>query len=48
MDQTKQQPVLKMEFSNNCVCAQHLVGDDEVQVRLIELVPSKGLMVARF
>jgi hypothetical protein len=47
MDQTTQKPIPKMEISDNCVCAQHLVGGGEVWVCLIELGPSKGLMAAR-
>jgi hypothetical protein len=47
MAQTTQQPILKMEIIDNCVCTQHLVGGGKIQVYLIELVPSRGLMVAR-
>jgi hypothetical protein len=47
MAQTTQQPILKMEISDNFVCAQNLVGGGEVWVFLIELGPSIGLMVAR-
>jgi hypothetical protein len=36
-----------MEIINNCVCTQHLVGGGEVQVCLVELGPSRGLMAAR-
>jgi hypothetical protein len=48
MAQTTQQPILKIEIINNYVCTQHLVGVGEVQVYLIELRPSRVLMVARF
>jgi hypothetical protein len=37
-----------MEISDNCICAKHLVGGGEVRVYLIELGPSRGLMVTRF
>jgi hypothetical protein len=47
MAHTTQQPILKMEIIDNCVCTQHLVGGGEVWVCLIELGPSKGLMAAR-
>ena len=46
MAQTTQQPILKMEIIDNCLCTQHLVGGGEVWVCLIELRPSKGLMAA--
>jgi hypothetical protein len=42
-----QQPVLKMEISDSCVCAQHLVGVGEVRIYLIEVGPSGGLVAAR-
>jgi hypothetical protein len=42
-----QQPVLVMKISDNCVCAQHLVGSGEVRISLIELGPSRGLMSTR-
>jgi hypothetical protein len=44
MAQTTQQPIIKMEISNNCVCAQHFGGGGEVRVFFIDLGPSKGLM----
>jgi hypothetical protein len=44
MAQTTQQPILKMEIIDNCLCTQHLVGGGEVWVCLIELGPSRGLM----
>jgi hypothetical protein len=47
MAQMTQQPVLKMEISDNCVCAQHLVGGGEVEIFLIEVGPSRGLVAAR-
>jgi hypothetical protein len=47
MAQTTQQRILKMEIIDNYVCIQHLVGGGEVQVCLIDLGPSRGLMVAR-
>jgi hypothetical protein len=43
----EQQHVLKMEISDNCVCAQHLVGVGKVKIYLIEVGPSRGLMAAR-
>jgi hypothetical protein len=46
MAQTTQQPILRMEISDNCVCDQHLVGGGEVWVCLVELGPSRGLMAA--
>jgi hypothetical protein len=42
-----QQPILKMEIIDNCVCIQHLVDGGEVWVFLIELGPSRGVMAAR-
>jgi hypothetical protein len=48
MGQMEQQPILKMEISDNFVCAQHLVGGGEVWVCLIDLGPSRGLMAERF
>jgi hypothetical protein len=39
-----QQLVLKMEISDRCVCAQHMVGSGEVGISLIELVSSGGIM----
>jgi hypothetical protein len=42
-----QQPILKMEMIDNCICTQHLVGGGEVRVYLIELGPSRGLMATR-
>jgi hypothetical protein len=42
-----QQPILKMEIGDSCVCAQHLVGVGEVRICLIEVGPSGGLMAAR-
>jgi hypothetical protein len=47
MAQTTQQPILKMEIIDNCICTQHLVGGGEVRVCLIELDPSICLMAAR-
>jgi hypothetical protein len=40
-----QQPILKMEISDSCVCAQHLVGGGEVRIFLIEVGPSRGLVL---
>jgi hypothetical protein len=45
MAQTTQQPILKMEIIDNYLFTQHLVGGGEVWVCLIELGPSRGLMV---
>jgi hypothetical protein len=42
----EQEPVLKMEINDNCVCAQHMVGSGEVRISLVELGPSVGLMSA--
>jgi hypothetical protein len=39
-----QQPILKMEISDNCVCAQNMIGSGKVRMSLIELGPSKDLM----
>jgi hypothetical protein len=36
-----------MEFGDNCVLSQHLVGVGEVKICLIEVGPSRGLMAAR-
>jgi hypothetical protein len=47
MAQTTQQPILKMEIINNCVCTQHLVGGGEVKIYIIKLGPSICLMAAR-
>jgi hypothetical protein len=47
MAQMTQQPITKMEIIDNCVCTQNLVGGGEVQVYLIELGPSTGVMAAR-
>jgi hypothetical protein len=47
MAQKTQQPTLKMEIINNCVCTQHLVGGGEVRVCLIELGPSRCLKATR-
>jgi hypothetical protein len=47
MAQMAQQPILKMEISDNCVLTQHLVGVGEVRICLIEVGPSRGLMAAR-
>jgi hypothetical protein len=47
MTQMAQQPVLKMEIGDSCVCSQHLVGVDEVRICLIEVGPSGGIVVAR-
>jgi hypothetical protein len=47
MAQMTNQAILKMEIIDNCVFTQHLVGGGEVQVYLIELGPSRGLMDAR-
>jgi hypothetical protein len=47
MAQMTQQPILKMEIIDNYVFMQHLVGGGEVQVYLIDLGPSRGLMGAR-
>jgi hypothetical protein len=41
-----QQPILKMEINDSCVCAQHMVGSGEVRIFLIDLGPSRGLMSA--
>jgi hypothetical protein len=46
MAQMEQQPILKMEINDNCVCAQHMVGSGKVKISLIELGPSGGLMSA--
>jgi hypothetical protein len=43
-----QQPILKMEISDNYVCTQHLVGGGEVRIFLIELGQSKGIVAVRF
>jgi len=48
MAQMAQQSIMKMEISDSCVCAQHLVGDDEVEISLIELGPSGGLVATGF
>jgi hypothetical protein len=47
MAQKTQQTILKMDIIDNYVCTQHLVGGGEVRVYLIELGPSRGLMVTR-
>ena len=47
MAQMAQKPVLKMEISDNFVCAQHLVGGGEVRIFLIEVGPSIGLVATR-
>jgi hypothetical protein len=47
MAHTTQQPILNMEISDNCICAQHLVGGGEVRVCLIELGPFRGIMAKR-
>jgi hypothetical protein len=47
MVQMAQQPILKMEIGDSCVCSQHLVGVGEVMICLIEVGPSGGLMVVR-
>jgi hypothetical protein len=47
MAQMTQQPILKMETIDNCVCTQHLVGGGEVRVYLIELGPFICIMVVR-
>jgi hypothetical protein len=47
MAQTTQQPIMKMKIIDNCVYTQDLVGGGEVQVCLIELGPSRGIMDAR-
>jgi hypothetical protein len=47
MAQTTQQPILKMEIIDNCICTQPLVGGGEVRVCLIELGPSRCLMATR-
>jgi hypothetical protein len=39
-----QQPILKMEISDNYACVQHMVGSGEVNISRIELGPSRGLM----
>jgi hypothetical protein len=39
MAQMAQYPILKMEISDNCVCAQHPVCVREVMISLIELGP---------
>jgi hypothetical protein len=48
MAQMEQQPVLKMEISDNFVCVQHLIGVGEVRICLIEVGPFRGLVAARF
>jgi hypothetical protein len=45
MVQMAQQPILKMEISDNCVFSQYVVGGGEVRIFLIELGISGGLMV---
>jgi hypothetical protein len=47
MAQKTQQPILKMEITNNYIHTQHLVGVGEVRVYLIELGPSICLMDTR-
>jgi hypothetical protein len=47
MAQMAQQLVLKMEISDRCVCAQHLVGVGKVMICLIEVGPSGGLVATR-
>jgi hypothetical protein len=47
MVQMAQQPILKMEISDSCVWAQHLVGVGEVKICRIEVGPSEGLMAIR-
>jgi hypothetical protein len=47
MAKMTQHPILKMEISDSCVCAQHLVGGGKVWVYLIEFGPSKSLMDGR-
>jgi hypothetical protein len=42
-----QQPILKMEISDNYVYAQHLVGGVKVTIVLIKLGSSRGLMTTR-
>jgi hypothetical protein len=46
MAYTTQQPILKIEIINNCLCTQHLVGGGKFWVYLIDLGPSRGLMAA--
>ena len=47
MDHMAQQLVLKMEISDSCVWAKHLVGFGEVRICLIEVGPSRGIVDAR-
>jgi hypothetical protein len=47
MTQMAQQPVLKMEISDNYVFTQHMVGVGEVRIYLIDMGPSRGLMATR-
>jgi hypothetical protein len=47
MAQMTQQPILKMEIIDKCICTQHLVGGGEVMVYLIDLGPSSCLMATR-
>jgi hypothetical protein len=46
MAQMEQQPILKMEVTDNCVSPEHLVCDKEVRISLIVLVPSRNFIVA--
>jgi hypothetical protein len=46
MDQITQKPILKMENNRICVCSQDMVGSGEVNISLISLDPSEGLMFA--
>jgi hypothetical protein len=47
MAQIAQQPIMKMEIGNSCVCTQHLVGVGEVRICFIEMGPFGGLVAAR-
>jgi hypothetical protein len=42
-----QQLILKMEISDSCVCAQHMLGVGVVRICLIEVGPSGGIMATR-
>jgi hypothetical protein len=46
MAQMAQQPILKIEIGDNCVCTQHLVGVGEARIYLIKVGPFEGLMDA--
>jgi hypothetical protein len=47
MTHMAQQPIMKMEISDNYVCTQHMVGVGEVNIYLIEVGPSEGLVATR-